>query len=195
MWNTWSLYVDKTKTGTAIAKSLSTMSTIAHRFALMAAVVVLVACGQQTTAPAPDPTNAFGLDGDDFKDITLAVPSDFVPVIYDTAKRTNEFLLGSEVPSSKDSVFLMIRFPGREPGSFAWGGGKLDGTYTKLTLKKASGQRVEYIPFPNNPQGTTVITTYDTTGIRGTFTGELANSSNGTIRVQIKNGIFQAKLQ
>lgn len=170
------------------------MKTIFHSLVVLTATAFLISCGE-STAPAPPPTNAFGLDGDGFANVSLAIPTDFVPVIYDTTKRTNEFLLGSEVPSTSDSVFLMIRFPGRQAGSFAWGGGKLDATYTKLTLKRASGQRVEYIPFPNNPLGTTVISSYDSTGIRGTFTGELANSSNGTVRVQIKNGIFQAKLQ
>lgn len=171
-----------------------TMKWLPHSILAVASILMLTSCGQ-TTEPSAPPTNAFSLNGDGFQNVSLSLPTVYVPVLVDTTKRTNEFLMGSEVPSSKDSVFLLIRFPGRAPGSFAWGGGKLDVTYTKLTLKRASGQRVEYIPFPNNPQGNTAITQYDSTGIRGTFTGELANSSNGTVRVQITNGIFQARLQ
>lgn len=173
---------------------VSTMKWSSQSLLALASILILASCGQ-TTEPSAPPTNAFALDGDGFQNVNLAIPMVYVPVLVDTTKRTNEFLMGTEVPSTKDSVFLLIRFPGKAPGVFAWGGGKLDVTYTKLTLKRESGQRVEYIPFPNNPQGTTVITQYDSTGIRGTFTGELANSSNGTVRVQIKNGIFQARLQ
>jgi len=173
---------------------VSTMKWLSHSILYAACIFMLGSCGQ-TTGPSAPPTNAFALDGDVFQDVRLSLPAEYVPVVVDTTKKTNEFLMGTEVPSSKDSIFLLIRFPGRAIGSFAWGGGKLDATYTRLTLKRASGQRVEYIPFPNNPQGSTVITQYDSTGIRGTFTGELANSSNGTLRVQVKNGIFQARLQ
>lgn len=154
--------------------------------------ILLISCSDVGgAAPYLPPVLAsFRIAGDSVPDATVLVRDTSV-VSFDSIVMANTITLTGMVNS--DTIFLYLRFPGTAPGTYSWGGGKMDSVYARLTVRRANGLSAEYIPLPLAPHGSITISEYGSE-IVGTFRGELARSNNGTIRVQISEGNFALPL-
>lgn len=171
------------------AKTLVRLQII-HITTLIATVLLVVACGEtNTTTPDSGPANAFTVDGDLLDNSPITMSVDFVPVSFNEAAKTNEFTMNGRAVSG-DSVMLFLRFPGTTPGSYAWESNKSSPVYARLSIRRVSGQRVDLFPLFDSPSGTTVVTEYHDSIIRGTFNGTLRGSG---FTVNVRDGIFRAR--
>lgn len=157
---------------------------------LLAMGLAASGCGSSGgTEPTSGPTNAFTVDGDVLQNTAVTLDAVYVPVKFNPTAKTNECTLNGRAASG-DSVMLFLRFPGTSPGSFAWQGDKSSTVYARMSVRRTTGQRVDLFPTFDAPSGTTTITEYRDSIIRGTFNGELRGSGYTVI---VRDGVFSAR--
>lgn len=155
---------------------------------LLAGSAALVSCsGGSEPTPEP-PANRFTMEGNLYNDVDVVIP-EAVPLTFNNSLETNRVFLKG-VATDGDSVFFELSFPGRTTGRFVWSGTKGAPSYAKLYVAQSKGVRFEMMPDRTVPVGETVVDSYDSTSVSGTFSGELKGPG---YNVRIVNGAFRAE--